>query len=54
MNIDDLIKELQDIRDKFGNIPLYHWVQNIDGYDELWHYDGEGLDVKKMYLMKKN
>lgn len=47
MEIDDLINKLQEIRSKYGNIPLYQWSTHDDNED-LYFYDNN-LEVKKIY-----
>lgn len=47
IDIDDLIEKLQEIRSKYGNIPLYQWTTYDDAVD-LYYYDND-LEVKKIY-----
>jgi hypothetical protein len=39
MTIDELIAELQKIKDEHGNLPVYNWIEGMNNDDPSFYTD---------------
>lgn len=51
MKIDELIADLLEIKEKYGNVPIYKWVTVDDGYGD---FHNDLIELEYLQVSKVN